>query len=162
MRHSFMSIIEALASIDPATEGSLEAGSLEDGITAYRAGDFAAALRILRPIAEQGNAEAQYSLGVMYDIGEGVPQDYAEAVKWYRLAAGQGYADGQLNLGVMYYNGEGVPQDYLLAHMWFTLAAAQGDADGVKNRDIAASLMTPAQIAEAQKLAQGWMAAHPQ
>ena len=121
MRHSFMSIIEALASIDPATEESLE-----DGITAYWAGDFAAALRVRRPIAEQGDAEAQ------------------------------------LNLGVMSYNGDGAPQDNVLAHMWFSLAAAQGDADGVKNRDIAASLMTPAQIAEAQKLAQGWMAAEPQ
>jgi TPR repeat protein len=64
------------------------------------------------PIAEQGDASAQYNLGVMYANGYGVPQDYAEAVRWYRLAAGQGNAKAQYNLGLMYYNGEGVPQDY--------------------------------------------------
>ena len=90
MRHSFMSIIEALASIDPATEGSLEAGSLEDGITAYWAGDFAAALRILRPIAEQGDAYAHTVLGNMYEYGQGVPEDYVQAHMWFNLAESQG------------------------------------------------------------------------
>ena len=97
----------------------------------------------------------------MYENGEGVAQDYAEAVRWYRLAAEQGYANAQINLGGMYYNGEGVPQDYVQAHMWSNLAAAQGNANAVANRDIAASLMTPAQIAEAQRLAREWIAAHP-
>ena len=56
----------------------------------------------------------------------------------------------------MYDNGEGVPQDYVTAHMWFNLAAASGNKDAVKARDIVAAQMTPAQIAEAQKLAREW------
>ena len=63
-----------------------------------------------RLAAEQGNASAQYNLGVRYANGEGVPQDDAEAVKWYRLAAEQGDASAQYNLGVRHANGEGVPQ----------------------------------------------------
>jgi TPR repeat protein len=56
----------------------------------------------------------------------------------------------------MYNNGQGVPQDYVLTHMWFNLSAAQGDQAAAKNRDDVAKLMTPAQIAEAQKLAREW------
>jgi hypothetical protein len=74
----------------------------------------------------------------------------------YRLAADQGDASGQTKLGAMYGNGQGVPQDYVLAHMWFNLSAAQGDQLGAKNRDIVAQRMTPAQLAEAQKLAREW------
>jgi uncharacterized protein len=113
-------------------------------------------LKLWRPLAEQGDASAQNNLGVMYDQGQGVPQDYAEAVKWYRKAAEQGHAKAQSNLGVMYGNGQGVPQDYVQAHMWWNLSAAQGNENAVKNRDIVAKLMTPAQIAEAQKLAREW------
>ena len=77
-------------------------------------------------------------------------------LSWYRKAAEQGHAKAQLNLGIMYFTGRGVPQDYVQAHMWFNLSAAQGDADATKNRDIVAAKMTPAQIAEAQKLAREW------
>jgi uncharacterized protein len=69
---------------------------------------------------------AQYNLGVMYDDGQGVPQDYAVAVSWYRKAAEQGDADAQVNLGVLYGMGQGVPQDYVIAHMWFSLAVTGG------------------------------------
>jgi TPR repeat protein len=89
----------------------------------------------------------------------------AEAVKWYRKAADQGYASAQWGLGEMYYAGRGVPQDYVLAHMWLNLAAtALGLAVGgrtafglaASDRDKVAAKMTPAQIAEAQKLAREW------
>ena len=63
-------------------------------------------------LAEAGDAELQFSLGVMYEHGEGVRQDYAEAVRWYRKAAEQGYAEAQNNLGLMYDQGQGVRQDY--------------------------------------------------
>jgi TPR repeat protein len=106
--------------------------------------------------AEQGNAEEQASLGVMYEFGIGVIQDYAEAVRWYHLAAEQGLAFAQGNLGIMYYNGKGVPQDYVMAHMWANLAAAQGNTLASKNRGITASKMTSGQIAEAQRLAREW------
>ena len=65
----------------------------------------------IRQAAEQGEAKAQYNLGVMYAEGEGVPEDDRKAVKWYRKAAEQGNAPAQYNLGVKYAKGEGVPED---------------------------------------------------
>ena len=101
---------------------------------------------------------AQRKLGFMYDEGPGVPQDYVEAVKWYTLAAEQGDLISQFKLGVMYAQGQGVPQDYVTAHMCFNLAAARGGANGAKGRDIVARLMTPQQIADAQKRARECLA----
>jgi TPR repeat protein len=83
------------------------AGPLEDSRAAYERGDFATAERLFRPLAEHGNAIAQYNLGVMYYKGEGVPQSYPNAVFWYRHAAWQGDASAQLGLGVLCYNGQG-------------------------------------------------------
>ncbi len=85
----------------------------------------------------------------------------AEAVKWFRKAAEQGYGGAQFNLGVMYDNGYGVPQDYVQAYMWFNLAAVgfppgENRDSAAENRDIVAKFMTPAQIAEAQRLAREW------
>ena len=169
----------------------------DQGYAADSRGDYATALRFWRPLADQGNAGAQYNLGNMYDKGQGVPQDYAAAVSWYRKAADQGDADAQFNLalkyengqgvpqdyaaavswyrkaadqgnanaqgnlGVMYHNGQGVPQDYVQAHKWLNLGSARAaGADdrerNAKNRDIVAAKMTPAQIAEAQRLASAW------
>ena len=125
----------------------------QKGLTAYKSGDFATALREWTPLAKQGIALAQYNLGVMYDNGQGVPQDYKTAVKWYRLAAEQGNASAQYNLGWMYANGTGVIQDNVYAHMWWNIAASNGNTDAVKNRDIVAKKMTPADISTAQKLA---------
>jgi TPR repeat protein len=113
--------------------------------------DFKEAVRWYRMAAEQGEAKAQFNLGVMYAKGQGVPQDFKEAMQWYYLAAMQGDADAQHNLGVMYAKGEGVPQDYVLAYMWFNLAAAQGEKDARDLRDSLAKKMTAAQIEEAQK-----------
>jgi uncharacterized protein len=92
----------------------------------------------------------------MYAKGRGVSQSDTEAVKWYRRAADQGEAWGQTNLGVIYARGQGVARDYISAYMWFDLSAAQGDRAAASNRDAAARRMTPAQIAEAQKLAREW------
>jgi hypothetical protein len=106
--------------------GGAAAGPYEDGVAAYERGDYATALRLWRPLAEQGDANAQSNLGFMYEKGRGVPQDEAEAVKWYRLAAEQGYANAQSNLGFMYEKGRGVPQDDGEAVKWYRLAAEQG------------------------------------
>src|SRR6266487_3629596 len=95
------------------------------GMTAYEAGDYATALKMWRPLAEQGNTDAQYGLGLMYDGGKGVPQDNAEAARWYRKAAEQGLASAQSNLGVLYARGEGVPQDNAQAARWYRRAAEQ-------------------------------------
>jgi uncharacterized protein len=92
-----------------------------------------------------------------------VAQDYNEAVKWYRKAAEQGNAPAQSNLGFMYENGHGVAQDFVQALMWLTLSVAGFPASeieshdkAVSDRDLVASKMTPAQIAEAWRLAREW------
>ena len=123
------------------------------GLDAARKGDFATALREWTPLAEQGAVDAQYNLGVMYENGQGVPQDDKTAVKWYTLAAEQGHAKSQTNLGLRYYNGVGVLQDYVYAHMWWNIAASSGDKSASENRDIVAAQMTPSQIERAQDLA---------
>jgi len=87
---------------------SAVAQDFDKGLAAAKVGDFATALKEWKPLAEQGNAEAQNNLGLMYYKGEGVVQDYKEAVKWYRLAAEQGNGDAQRNLGFMYDIGKGV------------------------------------------------------
>jgi len=105
---------------------ALVQADFQAGVDAYNQGDYATALKEWRPLAEQGDVDAQFNLGVMYDMGHGVPpQDYGEAVRWYRLAAEQGYASAQVNLGVLYGDGLGVLQDHVQAHMWANLAAAQ-------------------------------------
>ena len=120
---------------------------------AFDRGDYATALRLLRPLANQGNAYAQSFLGFMYHNGQGVAQNYAEAMKWYRLAADQGDAPAQSALGAVYADAH---RDYVSAYMWFSLSAAQGYQNGAINRDALGKRMTPAQIAEAQKRAIEW------
>lgn len=86
--------------------------------------------------------------------------DYASSIRHLRPLAEQGNADASGFLGYLHLSGQGVPQDYVLAHMWFNLASAQGDEDAVETRDAVADQMTPDQIAEAQRLARAWWAAH--
>ena len=109
------------------------AQDFQKGLEAAQSGDFATALQEWRPLAEQGHADAQFNLGIMYDNGDGVSQDYAEAVKWYQLAAEQGDAYAQGNLGIMYYKGKGVEQDYAEAAKWYRKAAEQGYAQAQGN-----------------------------
>ena len=104
------------------------AAPYEEGLVAYTSGDYATALRLWRPLAEQGEAHAQHNLGVMYRDGQGVPLDHAKAVYWYTRAAEQGHADAQTSLGIMYYDGLGVSRNYAEAAKWFQLAAEQGHA----------------------------------
>jgi TPR repeat protein len=123
--------------------------------------DYGEAARWFRRAAEQGHAEAQYNLGLLYGNGQGVPYDYGAAVGWTRLAAEQGDPLAQYNLGVLYHNGEGVAQDVVESHMWLNLAA-EGLPPGEERdkvviiRDEIARLMTLAQILEAQRLAREW------
>ena len=138
-------------------------GQFNDAVAAYERGDYATAFRLMKPFAEKGDPKAQHNLGVMYDYGRGVPQNFTEAAKWYRRAAEQGLPESQVNLGMLYYNGQGVPQDYVLAHMWLSLASSQYPASVRKNvndivhyKEIVDAKMTPAQIAEAERLARKW------
>src|SRR5580698_10718410 len=81
------------------------AGPLEDAIAADEKGDYATSLPLLRQLADQGNARAQYILGSMYDEGRGVAQSDADALKWYRMAAEQGDTSAQYDLALMYAEG---------------------------------------------------------
>src|SRR5438445_688560 len=114
------------------------------------------ALNQLRVRAEQGNVDAQFDLGFMYQNGDGVPKDSAQAVQWYRRAAEQGYAKAQYNLGLLYRNGDGVPKELVTAYMWFSLVAGQGIEPAKTNRDSIEKLMTANEIAEAQRLSREW------
>jgi len=136
---------------------SVVVAGFNEGFAAYERGDYAAALKEFRALAEQGDAKAQLYLGAMYDNGRGVTQNYKEAVRWYRKAAEQGYAKAQNNLGATYDKGRGVSQDYVQAHMWFNIAAANGEEIARKNRDIVEGRMTAADISRARKLAREWM-----
>jgi len=126
------------------------------GKEAYYRSDYDTALKEWWPLAEQGEAKPQNALGVLSREGKGVPQDFQAALRWFRLAAEQGYAGGQYNLGMMYENGRGVPKNYVQAHMWVALAAAQRHENARRARGRLAARMTPAQLADAQRLAREW------
>ena len=115
-----------------------------------------------RKAADLGCPRAAYRLGRMHETGEGVPLNVAEAAKWYRNAAEQGNADAQEGLGALCARGAGVTQDYVEAYMWLDLAARRSrppatGGDAAKKRDSIASGMTPAQVAEARRLAREWI-----
>jgi TPR repeat protein len=144
----------ALALTDTAN-----AGPFEDGQVAFRRDDYAEALRLW---GQSADARAQFGIGQMYYMGQGVLRDNAQADAWYRKAADQGFAYAQFDLGAAYEDGRlGVPQDYALAHMWFNLASSPATSTdlrqmAVQNRDDVAAKMTPDQIAEAQRMAREW------
>jgi len=114
-------LLAAVAILGSATDVRARSES-EKGWAAYERVDYALAAKQIRPYAEQGDPEAQFKLGRMYQEGRGVTQDHAEAVKWYRLSADKGQPFAQNNLGVMYKNGWGIKQDYVEAYFWFSLA----------------------------------------
>jgi len=99
-----------------------------DGLAAAKRGDYSTAIRLWRPLAEQGHARAQLGLGLCYATGNGMAKDVAEAVRWFQRSAEQGYADAQYFLGLAYHDGKGVPRDYAEAARWYRKAADQGDA----------------------------------
>jgi len=103
----------------------------EDVSAAYTRGDAAEATRLLLPLADGGDAEAQMLLGLEYTLGQGVQQDLTQSVIWYRRAAEQGHAPAQAALGAAYANGRGVPRDRAEALRWLRPAAAAGDVNAL-------------------------------
>lgn len=128
----------------------------EKGMTAYNGGDNITALRLWRPLAEQGYAPSQFFMGIMYEQGKWVDQNDVEAVRWYHLAADQGYAEAQFRLGLMYNLGIGAPGSSVEAYKWYSLAAAQGQSEAAESRDTVRGQITPAQVAEGERLAAEW------
>ena len=140
--------------------GAAFAGTAE-GMAAAERQDFATAFRELKPAAEQGDSEAQFALGFMYETGEGVPEDDVKAAQWYEKAAQQGEPNAQNNLGLLYAFGKGVRKDLVQAYFWFDIAAENSQADfdrqnAIKSRDAASNLMTRAEVGEAERLVKNW------
>jgi uncharacterized protein len=128
--------------------------------------DFDPAARAIFTQAARGNPQAQTQLGFMYEYGRGVPQNYVIAVNWYECAAKQGDANAQYLLGLMYEKGHGVEQSDTLAYTWLNLAAAHA-GPRVREyyahvRDAVANKLSPAQMGNAQWLAQDFVAKSPQ
>lgn len=123
---AFLSVLAALTL--PAT-----AGPVEDANAAYQRGDYRTAVKLLRPLVDRGNADAQDILAIMYYVGQGLPQNRAEAIRLYRLAAEQGNAHAQDALGFAYQNGVGVHRDVGEAAKWFRKSADQDNLDAQFN-----------------------------
>jgi hypothetical protein len=125
------------------------------GLSAFNSGDFAAAMRLWRPLADRSDARSQAGIGFMYHRGLGVKTDDAQAAFWLRKAAEQGQAEGQLMLGSLYFFGLGVPQSYANAYAWCELAQDNGQAEAPMCRDAALqSLTEDAQLREAFRMVQ--------
>jgi uncharacterized protein len=112
---------------------SIAQADLEAGREAYQNEDYETALAELMPLAEEGDMNAQYFMGLMYANGHGLPQDPEEAERWFEKFSNQLDVSGKFNLGIMYYQGKAVPQNYQTAISWFKKAAEEGDAEAQFN-----------------------------
>ena len=132
------------------------AGSPEEdfrsGLSAFNGGDFAAAMRLWRPLADGNDARSQAGIGFMYHRGLGVKTDDVQAAFWLRKAAEQGQAEGQLMLGVLFYYGRGMAQSYVRAYAWCALAEINGNGDAMLCRDAALESMSDSDREEAFRL----------
>jgi hypothetical protein len=140
--------------------GAVAAPALRQGVAAMERQDYAAAVAILSPLAQNGSPAAQAYLGYLYAIGRGVPQDYTQAALWYRRAAEQGHSGAQYELGLLYDKGQGVPQNVIQAEKWLILAAAAAPKaaadDHVRMRDAVRTKMTTGELAQARMEALAW------
>jgi TPR repeat protein len=125
--------LRILLAISAALCCSAAFAGLKEGYAALIRKDYVAAMKEYRPLAEHGDAEAQYRVGRMYEFGQGVPQDKAQGIAWVRKAAAQNHADAQQELGFIYATGDGVKQDDVQAVEWFRKAAMQGNASAQYN-----------------------------
>jgi TPR repeat protein len=163
MKRSFWKsvlVVVFLAVAGCGDQSQKDAASYREGIDAFAKGNFAVALDKLKPLAEHGNADAQFNLGLMYREGKGVPQDVKEATAWLSKAAEQGQAEAQENLGLSYAKGLGVERDWVQADKWFSIAAASGKESAINNQKVVEVHMQPDKIAEANALAKEWLAKH--
>lgn len=140
-------LIVALAAAAPAW------ADYEAGIAAARAGDYATAVREWRPLAEAGNRDAQFNLGLAYENGLGVPADARAAERWYRRAAEQEDRQAQAYLAEMYAKGLGIPRDDVEALHWYRRAAERGHAAAQYNVGLFYALGRGAPPSEVQAVA---------
>src|SRR5713101_1423040 len=146
-----------LGSSDQRSSGERSAGQLSADQRPQ-----AMSLPALRKLANQGDADAQWQMGVRYHNGEEVPQNDAQAVRWFLRAAEQGHVTAQATLGAYYWAGRGVPPDLSKAYVWSALALAQGDENSKSRLEGLASQMTRAQVSAARQQAEVWLRSHNQ
>ncbi len=152
--------------------GLAVAQDLDKGVAAALQGNYATALAELRPLAEQGDASAQYYLARLYNEGHGVPYDHQRAAGWYQRAAEGGEWAAAFELGMLYWGQSlasaspgGSPDDGLIrVHMWLGIAAEMEIVGCVESsaplRDAVAQSMTVDQVAQAKDLTRAWLAEH--
>ena len=132
--------------------GAVSASSFDEAMTDYKLGNYDDAYSALLKLGKQGQADAQFRLGIMAYKGQGVVKNYTQSIRWYRLAAENGHAGAQNNLGLIYRDGEGAKQSNVVAYMWFNLAAAD-NTRAVENRNNLARNLSKKQILQGQQLA---------
>lgn len=143
-----------------------ESIDFKEGLNFFLSKDYTNAEKCFRKAAEQGDPEAQFCLGDMYNNGYGVAKDERKAVALFRKSAEQRFAPSQINLGIMYSQGSGVEQDLIEAFMWLNIAGRAVDEEGgdlaldEEGRDLLGVVeeqMTAGQIAEALRRSSVWM-----
>ncbi len=152
-----------ICAIASALAGPMGAqAGIDEGVQAYIAGDYATSLAEFQPLAEKGDAKAQFYMGFLYHHGYGVKRNEGEASKWFRMAADQGEWQSQYYLGVIYEKGVGLKQDLPAAHMWLSLAATNPGTtfrDSLHTKEALGKLehkMNAEQIAQAKEMAKNW------
>jgi uncharacterized protein len=126
-----LSLLLLIACTQTTPAANIDANTLEQVRASLKSQDYQTALKLLQPLADQGNAEAQWSIGAMYGRGMGVTQSYPEALKWQIRAAEQGYPGAAHYVAQMYQQGTQVKGDHKEAYKWNLRAAKQGDADAM-------------------------------
>ena len=139
-------------SLSTVSIGMSWSGDYQKGLDAAQNGNYTAALKEWRPLAEQGHSESQFVLGLLYRNGKGVEKDFSTAIKWYLFAAENGHAKAQAKLGYMYVNGEGVNKNYVRAYMWGRLSEINENREGSELKRIMTIELTAAKIEEAERL----------
>ena len=148
--------------VEAASRGSGQSVT-DHGLTEQRSADEhlqARSLADLLKLADQGDADSQWQMGVRFHNGEGVPHDDAQAMHWFQRAAEQGHVTAQATLGAYYWAGRGVHQDLSQAYFWSALALAQGDENSKSRLEGLASQMTRAQVSAARQQAEVWLRQH--
>jgi TPR repeat protein len=153
-------IAAAVAGLLLANLGTVEAASLQQGVSHFNRQDYVSASAIFIPLAQQGVPAAQCYLGFMFETGRGVPQNYTEAAMWYRRAAEQGDSLAQYSLGLLYDRGFGVPRDIVEASKWLNLSTAAAPRRArearARIRDAVTTKMTRGEVARARLRALEW------
>ena len=134
-----------------------ESNDFKEGLNFFLNKDYANAEKFFRKAAQQGDPEAQFCLGDMYNNGYGVAKDELKAVALFRKSAEQRFAPSQINLGIMYSQGTGVEQDLIEAFMWLSIAGRAVDEDGRDLLGVVEEQMTAGQITEALRRSSAWM-----